>query len=367
MTRVRVPTGQEAWLVTGHAEVRSVLTDRRFRAPGSFERATDYGIPLAFQRSGSPLAVDGLEHAQLRSVLKAAFSARKIAAMRPRIEAITDGLLAEMAQHRSPADLHSRFSSPLAVLVVCEMLGVPVADRAGVAALADEANVNSLGNQEEAGRAWDDLCGFIRPLVEHSQQAPSDDLILQIATQHAASGFTPEQTATLIATMVVAGHQTTAVQIEWGVLALLQHPAQLSRVLAEPHVLARAVEEIVRAYPIGALMAVPRFTAEDSVVAGTSIAAGSLVLVSVQEAGFDLAHFEDPQKFDVDRADNPHLAFGFGPHYCTGAALARLEIEIALGTLFRRFPSLRVAVPLDELEVNQANIAGGLVELPVAW
>ncbi|MFD9623970.1 cytochrome P450 [Streptomyces virginiae] len=367
VTRVRVPTGQEAWLVSGHVEVRAVLTDRRFQAPGAFTQAADYGIPVAFQRPGSPLAVDGREHSRLRNVLKAAFSSRKVTAMRPRIKAISEDLLDDMAHQKPPVDLHQYFSSPLPVTVVCEMLDVPVKDRSELIRLADSANVNSLGDQDAASRAWDNFCRFLLELVERRKREPSDDLISQIAAHHAADGFPAAETATLIATMIVAGHQTTAVQIEWGVLGLLQHPAQHDHLLAAPQLLPQAVEEIVRSFPIGALMAVPRFTTEDVVIAGTRIKARSLVLASVQEAGFDSSLFDEPQNFDIGRRNNPHLAFGYGPHYCTGAALARLEIEIALGTLFQRFPSLHIAVPLDDLQVNHANIAGGLVGLPVAW
>jgi cytochrome P450 len=365
ISRVRTPVGDEAWLVTGYRQVRELFADPRLMRshpePDRAARITDSALLGAARgRHETELA----EHARMRARLTPCFSARRMRALAPRIAEFTDAALDELAARPAgtEVDLHAEFSVPVPVQVICELLGVPYADRTTFRDWITD--LGDTTDRERSGAAMGALFGYMGELVARARVEPGPGVISELLTE---DGISDEDVAGLAAVLLFAGHETTVTRIDTGVLLLLRNPEQRAALLAEPGRVAAAVEEVLRA-TASAGTGLPRYAAEDLAVDGVRIAAGEAVLLAVSAANHDGSVYPEPDRFDIARvSDEPHLAFGHGARYCVGAALARIELTTVFARLFHRFPELRLAVRPTEPTRRTGSLGGGFTALPVIW
>ncbi|MGR6918436.1 cytochrome P450 [[Actinomadura] parvosata] len=371
ISKVRLAGGGAAWWVARHKEARAVLADPRF----SSDRRND-GFPLYSVdeatlrqfRSQPPLmlGMDGAEHAGARRPVIGEFTVKRLAALRPRVQAIVDHFVdALLAADERPVDLVRALSLPVPSLVICEMLGVPYADHDFFQSRT--AMMVSRTSLEERRRGMAELRAYLDDLVTRKESEPGDDLLSrQIARQRQDGALDHGGLLSLAFLLLTAGHETTANMISLGVAGLLTHPEQLALIRADRARTPMAVEELLRYFTI-ADGVTNRVAVEDVECGGASIKAGDGVIVSTLSANWDPAVFADPAELDVERGARHHLAFGFGPHQCLGQNLARMELQIVFDTLFRRIPTLRLAGPAEDLPFKTDAVIYGLHELPVTW
>jgi len=273
-------------------------------------------------------------------------------------------LLEAMASGERPTDLHTALTFPLPTRVICALLGLPRTEIDQLAAWSHAVTTPPfLLAEDEATTAWAGLSQYFAEHLAHKRGQPADDLLSHFAFP--PEDVTDEMVIGLAIGLFIAGHETTVSQLEHGFLALFEHQDQLELLRRDPGLAAPAVEEILRMCPLNA-QGVFRYPIEDVEIGGVTIPAGSPVLVGGPAAAFAADTFEDPLRFDITRTTNPHLSFGYGPHYCLGAPLARIQMQAVFGTVFGRFPDLRLAVEPDQLR-PRASIAGCFHELPVTW
>jgi cytochrome P450 len=371
--RVTTPAGDPAWLVTSYHAVKQLLNDPRLgRSHPHPERAPRYTDAVIIgQPVGSP-ETEQAEHAQMRALLTRSFSARRMEMLRPRVQELADGLIDGLLRATPPVDFHAAVSFPLPVLVICQLLGVPFDDRENFRRWSDDAADMTDAHRSRAG--WGQLFAYMFQLLGRKREQPAEDVISDLlATQAYSAALTDHGIAQLAAGLLFAGHETTVSAIDRGVVLLATNPAQLRALRADPTLISPMVEEVLR-HPDPVQPAdvprpggLPRYAHADIDVDGVTIAAGDLVLLALHEANVDTSVFPRPHEFDVSRVDNPHMTFGHGSHYCIGAPLARIELQVVLGTLVNRVPGLRLAVPVEQLRPKSHLLTGGVAELPVAW
>jgi cytochrome P450 len=359
---VRTAVGDEAWLITGHAQVRRLLDDDRLgRSHPAPETAARTGESALFGGPMGNFATEQADHARMRSLLQSHFSPKHMRALRPGVEALTEQLLDEFAASSPPVDLHTALALPLPILVICELLGVPYEDRDQFRAWTQAAaDVRDRTNSE---RGLGELFGYGQRLVARKRQDPGDDVISRLC---ATDGVADEEAAMLSMALLFAGHETTVVQIGLGALMLLANPDQWQALFDDPSLIPNAVEEMLRA-PGKSSGGIPRYARTDLEIDGAAIREGDLVLLDTGAANHDPAVFADPDRVDVTRQAAAHLSFGHGMRYCIGAPLARIELQTVFARLVPRFPTLRLAVGVDELTMRRDVLTGGLAELPVTW
>ena len=372
---VTLADGHDAWLVVGYEEARIALNDSRLSKDMHAALATGSGVVAeglpgpSFARH--MLSVDPPDHSRLRRLVSSAFTPRRVEALRPRVQAVIDDLLDEIATAGPDAriDLVSAFAFPLPFTVICELLGVPEPDRAdlGRGLIKLLSPYSTPAEYARAKEASDAVVAMLEALVDAKQANPGDDLVSGLIT--ARDGNERLSTQELLSTifqLIVAGHDTTASLIGNGVVALLQHPEQLDAVRSDPAKLALAVEELLR-YDAPVPHSTFRYAVAPMDIGGVTIPAGAQVIICLAGANRDIGQYADPDALDIGRAESRHLAFGHGIHFCLGAPLARMEGQLALGSLLRRFPHLRLAVPVDELHWGHGDglVLRGLSELPV--
>ncbi|MEV0941600.1 cytochrome P450 [Micromonospora wenchangensis] len=366
--RVTTPFGLTAWLLTRHDDVRTVLADpARFSndpsdmppLPGLDDLTDDERAPLRF---GNLLGVDPPEHTRLRRTLTAEFTLRRMRALEPRVWRIVDRQLAELAGRGSPVDLVTGYALPVPSLVICELLGVPAADRADFNAQTSRLIDVSVPVRERL-RVGRGLRDYMSDLVRRARLAPGDDMIGMLIREH-GHDLTHAELAGLANFLLLAGHETTANMLALGTLALLRHPAQLARVRDDPAAVTPAVEELLRWLSV-VQAGVPRLVRADTEFGGVRIPAGDLVLLSLPAANRDPTAVERPDELDIGRGAVGHLAFGHGVHHCIGAPLARMELRIGLPALLRRFPDLRIEP--DGVVFRPSHVFYGLSRLVVSW
>ncbi|RZQ59396.1 cytochrome P450 family protein [Amycolatopsis suaedae] len=360
------------WLVTGYADARALLADDRISKDNATARTLlagqlgedeeDTGF-LAQSLGDHMLNSDPPQHTRLRKLVNTAFTGRRVAALRPRVEQITEELLDAMAG-RDEVDLLEAFALPLPITVICELLGVPDMDRDRFRTWSN--TMLSSGPRDEVQQSSVLLAGYLAELIEHKRRTPGDDLMTSlIEASDDGDRLSEGELISMAFLLLVAGHDTTVNLIGNGVLALLRHPDQLAALRADPGLLPGAVEEFLR-YDGPVNIATLRFTKESIEVGGVAIPEGEFVLISLLGANRDAERFADPHSLDVTRQAGGHLAFGHGIHYCLGAPLARLEGEIAFGGLVRRFPGLALAAaPGERLHWRRSTLMHGLERLPV--
>ena len=375
VSRVRLPNGMPAWLVLGYDEVQTVMADSRFSravrytnkrlSPSQSGEACPHAAPQ--DRS---LGMDGPAHLALRRLAGQAFTVRRVDALRPRIRALTEGLIDAMAAAGPPADLMTAVAFPLPMLMICELLGLPAEDRETFGEwsrmLMNGRSATDTSEQEvEAARAEFDE--YLLGRIGEKRERSTDDLLSGLlAARDKGDRLTEGEIVDLTEAMLVAGHTTTVSMIGLGMWRLFKHPEQLAMLKADPSLIDRAVEEILRYQPQGTF-GLPQIAAEDVELGGSRIARGDLVFAPSYCGNRDDEHFPAPDRFDITRPANGHLTFGHGPHFCLGAALARAELQIAFACLFQRFPDLRLAVPLEEVPLRTKDFICSPLELPVAW
>ncbi|KAA9154396.1 cytochrome P450 [Amycolatopsis acidicola] len=362
--------GLAVWLVTGYSEARSLLSDPRLskdnrKARELFEtRITATGTPNAFESSLAShlLNMDPPDHTRLRKLVNKAFTARTVSRLRPRIEQIADELLDSITAPGS-VDLLEAFAFPLPITVICELLGIPVADRDDFRTWSN--SIVSASAPEVLQEHSAALAGYLNALIAVKRSEPSEDLLSDLVhVSEEGDQLSDVELISMAFLLLVAGHETTVNLIGNGVLALLEHPDQLAALREDPSLLPGAVEELLR-YDGPINIATLRFTTEPVVVGEVEIPADEFVMVSLLAANRDGARFEDPDRLDVRRQAGGHLAFGHGLHYCVGAPLARLEAEIALGKLFGRFGTLELNGAATSLRYRDSTLVRGLEKLPV--
>jgi cytochrome P450 len=359
--RVALPRGIDAWVVTGYEEARQALTDPRLakspRGPQS------YSVNTAISKH--MLAADPPDHTRLRKLVAATFTTRRIEALRPRIEQITDELLAGMSGH-DQVDLIDAFAFPLPIQVICELLGIPLDDRDKFRSWSGDIVAGSeVTGAEQMRAALGALVAYIRALLEERRTRLGDDLLSGlIAVRDSEDRLTENELTSMVFLLLIAGHETTVNLIGNGTYLLLTDRDRWERVRAERSLLPAAIEEFLR-FEGPVEMSTARVATESFTFGGQQINAGDVVMVSLLGADRDADRFEDPDELRFDRRHNAHLAFGHGIHYCLGAPLARLEAMIAFDKLLDRFPELRLAVPPADLTWRPGVLIRGLSTLPV--
>lgn len=355
--RLTPPHGVDTYLITRYDDARDALSDPRFSKNMRGAIETYHAVYGSFfdALDDNVLFSDPPRHTRLRRSLRSAFTPRRVEAMRPRITEIAEGLLRE-CREQNTVDLMTSFAFPLPIAVLCELMGIPEADRGEILeqfSVVTRARFDPrLKAELRAAEEW--LQNRLGRLVAHTREHPSDSFLSDLIRAEDAL-----EDAELVSSMWViffAGHKTTAFQIGNTVLNLLLRPDQLRQLREDPRRIPQAVEEIVR-FEGSVETSTFRYAAEDVEIRGTLIPEGSLVQIAITSANRDPEKFEDPDVLDVTREgiQGTHLGFGHGTHYCLGAPLARLELEIALSCLLREFPRMRTA---DDEEAEGAWLKG---------
>ena len=362
VAKVRTRVGDEAWLVSGYEDVRTMFADPRLGRshpePESAPRIS--GSALLGGPSGDA-ATEKADHDRMRKLFTPSFSARRMKALADHVGSLVDERLDHLAGLTPPADLHAELSFPLPVLVICQLLGVPFEDREYFSGVS--ARMGDVVDQARGSAARDELGAYMAGLIDRKRREPGEDVLTDLAGMLDDDGMI----AQLAGGLLFAGHETTVNRIDYGVLLLEANPTQRDLLKADPGLAPAAVEEILRmASP--SLHGLPRYAHEDIEVGGATIRKGEAVLIMTGAANRDEHVFAHPDTFDLRRpAGDPHLAFGHGPRFCIGASLARVELEAVFGRLYQRLPGLRPAVPLSELPHNEGRLTEGFSALPVVW
>ncbi|MGH3491478.1 MAG: cytochrome P450 [Actinopolymorphaceae bacterium] len=368
ISRFRFPDGHPGWLVTSHDLARSVLGDRRFSRRRELMRSP---IPMAFARDdrrpaepGAFIGMDPPDHTRYRRHLTGQFTVHRMKGLEPRIAQITEQHLDAMERTGPPADLVPSFALPIPSLVICELLGVPYGERERFQ--HDTRLLLSLdAAPEEAMGAFVSLQSFLRDLVVRKRRRLADDLLSGLITD---GDLTDEEITNIALLLLVAGHETTANMLGIGTYTLLQHPDQLAAIRTDPTLIDAAVEELLRYLTI-VHFGPTRAALEDVEIGGELVEAGEVVAISLPAANRDPERFDHPDTFEVTRpvTGHGHLTFGHGIHQCLGQQLARIEMRIGYAALFQRFPTLRLAVPTEEVRMRTDMAIYGVHSLPVAW
>ncbi|MGP3973965.1 cytochrome P450 family protein [Streptomyces sp. 8N114] len=367
--RTVMSSGFRPWLITGHAEVRSVMADPRFakdshRVAELLDRHSLSGSDSVFGQSllHHMLNTDPPEHGRLRTLVNKAFTPRAVERLRPRIGEICDELL-DALEGKTHADLLAAYAVPLPVKVICELLGIPQADREMfrswsntlVSALPPEVVNDASAAMEE----------YLHGLVAAKAKEPREDMLSALVhAQDSGQRLSADELVSMACLLLAAGHETTVNLIGNGLLALLTHPDQFAALRADRTRLPGAIEEFLR-YDSPVNQATLRFTTEPVRIGGVEIPEGEFVILSIDSANHDTRVYDDPDVLDIGREGGSHLAFGHGIHYCLGAPLARLEAQLAFTKLLDRYDRIDLAVPEQQLEWRFSVVMRGLERLPV--
>jgi cytochrome P450 len=364
ISRMPFAGGYEGWLVTGYDLVRSVLADSRFSSRKEIMRhptidVTGMDIPPA--PPGEFLLMDDPQHSRYRKPLVGKFTVRRMRQLTERVEQITADHLDAMEKAGPPADLVPAFAKPIPAIVICELLGVPYQDRHRFQKQVDTF-LSGETSDEDLIAAYTATQHYLAELVAAKRADPTDDVLSDLTD----TDLTDEELRGVALLLLAAGLDTTANMLSLGTFALLRNPAQLAALRADPTLADKAVEELMRYLSVAKTFY--RTALEDVELGGQTIKAGTTVMLSYHTANRDPERFADPHVLDLRRQDGGHLAFGHGIHQCLGQQLARVEMRVAFSALVSRFPTLRLAVPAEEvaLRPETADIYG-VKSLPVTW
>ncbi|GES28389.1 cytochrome P450 [Streptomyces angustmyceticus] len=363
------PDGHEGWLVTGYEAVRRLMADTRFSSRQDigvlhvpYETP---GMPVATEPSpqvpGLFIAMDPPDHTRLRRRLTGAFTVKRMKMLEEHIHDIVERQLDAMARLAPPVDLVKEFALPVPSLVICEMLGVPYEDRETFQVNSAKFLVKDQPLDEKMA-AYGALTTYLAELVTRKRATPGEDILSDLARQ---DDLTVEELTGIAFLLLLAGHETTANMLALGTFALLEHPGQLAELRAHPELLPGAVEELMRYLSVADIFY--RYATEDIELGGETIGKGSTVVVSLLAANRDPLRFDNPDTLDVRRTARGHLSFGHGVHQCLGQQLARIEMRAGFDGLLRRFPTLELALPADEVRLRTDMNIYGVHELPVTW
>jgi len=352
------------WLVTGHAEVREVLGDSgRFRTRPPADSEAD---SRQLMQPGNLLHFDPPEHGRLRKMFTPEFTVKRMRRLEPRIQAIVDDFLDLMEQAGPPADLMRQFAQPVAGMIICDLLGVPLDDYAILARYGNMLRDGSRPRKERMA-AGAGLMNYFAAHETRLRAAPDEELLGMLVREQGDS-LSHEELAGFAIALLNAGLDNTSAMIGLGTLALLEHPDQLGLLRERPELVGNAVEELLR-YISVIPTASPRTAVVDVRLAGELIRQGDRVRCSLMSANRDAATCPEPDRLDITREPAPHVAFGHGIHHCLGAPLARLEMRLVYQALFCRFPTLKLAVPAEDVRfrIAPSKVVFSLEALPVVW
>jgi cytochrome P450 len=362
--------GITAYLVTRHDDIKAVLADpERF----SNRRPPGFGVPGASAdtvdeqanlRTGNLLGMDPPEHQRVRRMLTPEFTVRRMQRLQPRIVEIVEQHLDAMERRGAPADLVASVALPIPSLVICELLGVPYSDREDFQRRTARQLDLSIPVAERFGLQREGR-EYMRSLVSRARREPGDDMLGMLVREHGTE-LSDEELIGIAGLLLLAGHETTSNMLGLGALALLQHPDQLAAIRDDPEVVGPAVEELLRYLSI-VHSSIPRLTTTDVEVAGVSIPAGQLVVLSLPAGNRDPHFIDVPDALDIHRGAPGHLAFGHGVHHCLGAPLARMEMRLAFPALLRHFPGLTLAEAFTDVQFRAFHFIYGLRSLQVTW
>ncbi|HKT01136.1 MAG TPA: cytochrome P450 [Rugosimonospora sp.] len=365
VARVRLWNGQQAWLVTRMSEVRAALADPRLSSD-----ATDPNFPSINPTQVFPTDRGGLtrlddpRHREIRQMLAHHFAVGAVRKLRPVAERIAAAQLAELLNCRQPADLVDVFAVPLPALMVCHVLGIPDAD---LPFFVGRSRIAVSRTDARAAAALDELRGYVDRLVAAKTRNPGPDLIGRLVVEQLRPGrIQHRELVDLCHLLLVAGHSTTSNTLGLGAVSLLANRGWWRAIRADEALLARAVDEVLRYHTI-VTDGVPRVARAELVLAGARIRPGDAVIVSISSANRDEREFAGPDALDITRDARRHVAFGHGSHRCVGQHLARMELQTAFGTLARAVPTMRLAVPVEQLRFQHDKHQYGVHELPVRW
>ena len=343
-----------------------VLKDARFSK--DYVQKYPWLPPYMRETFRNLLTLDPPDHTRLRSLVQRAFTPRLVEQLRDRIQLLCHELL-DKAAARQPIDLVGEFALPLSMTIIADMLGIPAKDRPhfepwGRRAAAAASSADLTDFLQAFPAIWR-FMRYLRELIARRRAEPQDDLVTAlIRAEESGDKLTENEIVSMLILLLLAGFETTVQLIASGTLTLLQHPGQRDRLRQHTELAESAVEELLR-FTSPVEFATPRLTREEVTIGSVNIPRGEVVVAGLGSANHDESQFADPEKFDVAREPNKHLAFGAGSHFCLGASLARLEGKIALTTLFDRFPNLRVTGPVESLRWRRSVALRGLKELPV--
>ncbi|MEU1707718.1 cytochrome P450 [Streptomyces sp. NPDC005706] len=357
--------GGRAWLIARHADVRHALAEPRLSVDDQHPNWPNRLLFPVPPRAVSFWRMDPPEHGTYRRMVAPEFTARRTQIIRPFIESVADELLDEMTKSTGPVDFHAAFSLPLPCIVIARIFGVPDEDMNEF-----KASTSAILNQAEPDKAIEAFIAtteYLARLAEVRAGEPRDDLLSRLTVDYVRTGrLSGEDLVALVRLMLIAGHETTANQIALSVFTLLDRPDVLAELHADPGLLPDVVDELLRYWSI-AQDNVVRVATEELTIGGTRIADGDAVIISIPGANHDETVFAAAADFDIHRDNSHHLAFGHGAHFCPGGPLARMELEVAIGAVFRRLPGLRLAVPREEVAASTDTLVYGLKSLPVVW
>jgi cytochrome P450 len=369
MPQIGLPSGDLAYFVRGHEEVEQVLKDRRFsrnfRYPGAPRMVPAGDIDMS-TNPDAIVNVDPPEHTRLRRTVQTAFRPAHAAAWRPVVERIVGDLLDQVVAAGPPADLVADYARLLPIRVMCELLDVPVADQGKLIEWTGIFFATSAISARERGEAGLALLNYIKALVAERRTRPGAGLVDELITASTAGALSEAELHQMIAALFIGGQENTSAILARGIATLLRVRSRYEALCADPGLAETAVEEILR-YEVASEGAFLRVSMQDVELPSGVVPGGSAVQVSIPSANRDPARFAEPGEFDLRRAPNPHLTFGAGAHFCVGAPLARLELQIALTALAGRLPGLRLAADAGELSYTQDTLVRALLTLPVTW
>lgn len=368
VARVTMPTGREAWAVTRYEDVRALLADPRISAdirhanfPAFSQGEHEVGAKLRpFLRTDAP------DHTRYRKMLIPEFTVRKARAMRPAVQAIADELIDEMLALPAPVDFITYYANAVSTSVICELLGIPK-DNLEFFRNVTRISGSRTSTDQEVAAALNELFTLITEVVERRREEPGDDLLSQLVTDHLQTGnITLPELLSVVGITINGGRVSSTSMIALSTLLLLQRPELMEELRADPALIPDALEELLRVTSISDALPA-RVATEDITLSGRTIPAGDGVIGLLAGANHDAEMFPDPEQIDFHRTNKRHLAFGHGVHQCIGQNVARMELEIALETLIRRVPTLRLAVPYEEIEFMPDAHTFGVERMLVAW
>ncbi|MGW1072457.1 cytochrome P450 [Streptomyces sp. NPDC002537] len=370
VTRVQMPYGEgTCWLVTRYDYVQTVTSDKRFSRAALIGKDFPRITPAPIVQSEAINVMDPPDLNRVRKIIVKAFTTKQVEEQRPKTQRRVDMLLDGMVEHGAPADVADHLSGRLPLMTICDLLAIPQEDQKQIRQWAMAMMSMAAADKESATEAKLGLRGYFGKLSKERRANPGDDLVSSLAIARVGDEMLDEdELAVLAMLLVVTGHDTTTYDISNVIYTLLTHPDHLADLRSRPEVLPQALEELLRFIPFRQGVGIPRIALEDVDFDGVTIKAGDTVHVSYLTANRDERIYDHPDELDFDRKDPAvHMAFGYGSHHCLGSHMARMVLQVSIGTLLNRFPELRLAVPAEEVKWNTTSIWRYPLALPVAW
>ncbi|MFF1449014.1 cytochrome P450 [Streptomyces sp. NPDC058274] len=366
VTRIQLPNGEGwAWLVTRYDDVRMVTNDARFSREAVMGRQVTRLAPHFIPAAGAVGFADPPDHTRLRRSVAAAFTARGVERLRDSARRMLDELVDELLQDGPPADLTEAVLSPFPIAVICELMGVPAADRQSMHTWT-QLILSSSHGADVSERAKNEMSAYFAQLIGDRKGSDGEDVTSLLGAAVGRGELTMDEAVGLAVLIQIGGEAVTNNSGQMFFI-LLTRPALWEQLRADPAIRPQAIDELLRYIPHRSAVGLSRIATQDVDVSGVRIREGDAVYVSYLAANRDPSVFPDPERIDFSRSPNPHVSFGFGPHYCVGGMLARLESELMVDALLERVPGLKLAVPPERVPFRKGALIRGPEALPVTW